>query len=103
GYEPRAGRERYGTSASARWCAPFARARLPWTEVPVASGRRRGEEKERGTLHRTGLPALSARAHEALPQGRSLFQGEVRDRAPGLSARPTRTAARTPCRRLRHP
>jgi small subunit ribosomal protein S4 len=33
-----------------------------------------------GSLHRTGLPAVPPRGHEAVPQGRALLHGEVRDR-----------------------
>ena len=39
---------------------------------------------------RIRLPALPARRHEALPQGRALLHRQVRHRAPQLSARPAR-------------
>ncbi len=42
--------------------------------------------------YRTGLPAVPARRHEALPEGRALLHGEVRDREAQRAARPARQA-----------
>ena len=48
-----------------------------------------------GTLHRSGLPAVPARRHEALPEGRALLHGEVRDR----EAQPRRPGSTASCAR----
>ena len=37
------------------------------------------EESVNGSLYRSGLPALPPRGDEAVPQGRALLYGEVRD------------------------
>ena len=48
---------------------------------------------QHGTLHRSRLPALPARRHEAVPQGRPLLHRQVRLRAPRRT-RPASTARR---------
>ena len=51
-----------------------------------------GRRESRGKIHRFRLPALPPGADEAVSEGRPLLQGEVRDRAPRLSAGPARPA-----------
>ncbi len=68
--------------------------RLPAAEAPSRVERRTCRMRTiDGSLHRTGLPAVPARRHEALPQGRALLHGEVRDREAQLR-RPGSTASR---------
>ena len=49
----------------------------------------------------SGLPAVPARRHEALPEGRALLHGEVRDREAQPAARAARQAAQGEAGRLR--
>src|SRR5437868_10980842 len=59
------------------------------------------EESVNGSLYRTGLPALPPRGDEAVPQGRTLLHGEVRDREAQLPARAARQDPEGEARRLR--
>ena len=53
------------------------------------------------TIYRSRLPAVPARGHEAVPQGRALLHGQVRDREAQRAARPARPAAQGEDGRLR--
>ena len=72
---------------------PGTVARLPKLN-PRSLGERTIKESISGTLYRTRLPAVPARGDEAVPQGRALLHGEVRDREAQLPAGPARQAAR---------
>src|SRR5690348_11472178 len=54
-----------------------------------------------GTLHRTFLPVVPARRHEALSEGRALLHGEVRDRKAQSPAGSARQAPEGKARRVR--
>src|SRR5579872_502980 len=49
--------------------------------------------KQGGEKPGSSMPAMPARGAEALPQGRAMLFGQMRDRAPQLSARRARTSA----------
>src|SRR5687767_12264442 len=58
-----------------------------------ASSKRRETRTTNGTLHRSGLPAVPARRHEALSEGGALLHGEVRHREAQPAAGAARQAA----------
>ena len=49
--------------------------------------------RQHGEIYRSGLPVVPARRHEALPQGRALLHGQVRDREAQCAAGPARPVA----------
>src|ERR1051326_8429217 len=53
-----------------------------WCSHPLHHGAGANTRRTSGSLHRPRLPALPSRGNEALLEGRSLFQGQVRHRAP---------------------
>ena len=55
----------------------------PAQRLPPAQA---AEGLSHGSLHRSRLPALPARAHEAVPQGHQVRHDEVPDRAPAVPA-----------------
>ena len=84
---------------------PDSAQRLPAAQAATGVG---GDV--RGAISSRRLPAVPARGHQALPEGRALLHRQVRDRAAELSARPARPAAQqadaataSSCARSRRP
>ena len=66
----------------------------PAQRMPAAQAAPRlGEQNKGGKIFRTGMPVVPARRAQALPQGRAMLYGQVRDRTAQLSARRARTGA----------
>jgi small subunit ribosomal protein S11 len=83
GRRPRVGDPRAADGGPRREVDPRRHAdpaqRLPAAEAPprLVSF---SEDYLNGSLYRSSVPALPPRGHEALPEGRALLHGEVRDR-----------------------
>src|SRR5262249_30150002 len=54
-----------------------------------------------GKVYRTGVPAVPARGHEALPEGRAVLHGQVRDREAQRGAGTARAGAQSEARGIR--